>query len=101
MSAAFKGLLIKCDTGPLTYNLHARVATNRIEVWLLSCNFALVFAAGMQTRVLQKHLLVIRMMFLQQKRIRSYFTKLFSYEQRVDVMCVQKGHVDIKLVDII
>lgn len=64
-SATVKALLIKRDTGPLTYDLHARLAANRIEVWRLRANFALVQAAGVEARVLQQHLLMVRASFLK------------------------------------
>lgn len=62
-----KALLIKRDTGPLTYDLHVRVGANWAKVRRLCINFALVCAAGMKARILQYYNLVIRLFFLKQK----------------------------------
>lgn len=63
----FKALLIKRDTSPLTYDLHVRLAANRVKDWRFSVNFALVFATGVKARILQYYHLVIRLFFLKQK----------------------------------
>lgn len=65
--ATFKALLIKRDTGPLTYDLHVCLAANHLEARLLCDYFALVLAARVEARVFQHHLMIVRFIFLKQK----------------------------------